>query len=78
MADDLTRQKLELDIDIRLRWLWEAMEECFKSGKLDLEAISVFVRAAYGQGYVDSQKEEWGKLQRDNGYHVPERIDESR
>jgi hypothetical protein len=68
---------VELDIDERITYLWEAVDIAVKKGNLtDLDIIGGLLRAAYGQGYVDALKEPRGKLQRDNGFQVPP-VDES-
>ena len=70
-------ERLALDIDLRLRWLWDEIAEAKEKGKLDdLTLVATFVRAAYGQGYVDALKEPHGTLQRENGFTVPPKLDE--
>lgn len=69
---------LELDIDSRIAFIWEAVDVAAKKGNLnDLDVIAGLIRAAYGQGYTDALREPRGKLQLDNGYPVPKTIDES-
>ncbi len=61
---------LELDIDIRLRSLWETAE-----GITDwnLEVAAAFMRSAYGLGYCDALMEpEPGQLTETHGYRTPD------
>lgn len=67
-------EKLGVDIDQRLFWLWQRIFET--EDPLDYVTVAFYIRAAYGQGYLDGQKEPYGKLQADNGYSVPQKIDE--
>jgi len=68
---------MELDIDERIAYIWQQIDIAAKNGVLaDLDFIGSIVRAAYGQGYSDALKEPHGKLHRDNGFAVPERLDE--
>jgi hypothetical protein len=61
--------KLELDIDLRLRYLWEELSEANEKGKIgDITLVASFIRWAYGQGYQDGQKEKIAKLHTDNGF----------
>ena len=64
---------LELDIDTRLADLWQVMWEDFPqiagNEQTRLE-FSVFMRAAYGRGYIDALKDK-GELCTDHGYRVP-------
>jgi CHASE3 domain sensor protein len=61
--------QLEMDIDLRIRSLWAEVEEI---KEWDIERIAKFVRAAYGQGYVDALREDLeglrAKLCHDHGY----------
>lgn len=69
--------RLEIDIDSRILYLWQSIDLAVENGNLgELEIIGGLLRAAYGQGYVDALKEPRGKLQRDNGYTIPNPIDE--
>lgn len=67
------RELLELDIDTRLadewRILWEDFPEIANEVHMR-EAIAVFMRAAYGRGYVDALKDK-GKLMDLHGYARP-------
>ena len=67
-----TRQELmDLDIDLRLTWLWHAI---WTVPDLDLEFVASCVRFAYGAGYFDALTEEVrGKLYREHAYDVPKR-----
>lgn len=67
-------ERLELDIDTRIIWILREIFE--EEDEFDLDTLCTIVRAAYGQGYMDALTEPHGKLPRDTGYHVPERIDE--
>lgn len=66
-------EKLGADMDLRLMWLWQIILSIEED--LDLVTLASWIRAAYGQGYVDGQSEPYGKLQQDNGFRVPEKID---
>lgn len=60
---------LELDIDTRIADLWQEMAEV---EEWSVEAVSAFMRAAYGKGYTDALVEgATGKLCTDHGYKVP-------
>lgn len=62
-------ERLALDIDTRLASLWT---EAFEVEEWTLEAVAVFMRAAYGAGYVGALTEDVrGRLCRENGYEVP-------
>jgi len=61
-------ERLEIDIDTRLRDLWD---EAYRIPEWNLELVAAFMRAAYGKGYCDSLKEERGELLREHGYKVP-------
>jgi hypothetical protein len=62
-------RRVELDIDLRLRYLWEELAEADQKGKIgDLTLVAAFCRWAYGQGYQDGQKEEYQKLEKETGY----------
>jgi hypothetical protein len=62
---------LALDIDIRLRNLWR---ETTDVDEWDLKTVAAFIRAAYGQGYIDALKEDTqgqrAKLCTDHGYRT--------
>lgn len=68
--EKITRlNRLELDIDLRLRELWiEAAEVT----EWDITQVAAFFRAAYGVGYMDALREDTkdqrAKLCKDNGY----------
>lgn len=60
---------LESDIDTRLHELWQ---EAFLVSDWTLEGVAVFMRAAYGRGYVDALTEDMpGELCRAHGYKIP-------
>lgn len=63
---------LALDIDIRTRALWEEISQV---KEWDLDTIAAFVRAAYGQGYIDALNEakvnDAARLCKDHGYRIP-------
>lgn len=64
---------LELDIDTRLADLWQCLWEDWPKIANDPDlrsAMAVFMRAAYGRGYIDSMKDK-GKLCTTHGYGVP-------
>jgi hypothetical protein len=75
-SDDLYRElkrlaqtdALALDIDIRLRGIWKEAEGI----DWDIDKMAAFIRAAYGQGYIDALKEDAqgqrAKLCIDHGY----------
>jgi hypothetical protein len=62
---------LSLDIDIRLRKLWVEVEQV---EQWDITQAAAFIRAAYGQGYMDALKEDAegsrAKLCHDHGYRA--------
>jgi hypothetical protein len=63
---------LELDIDIRLRQIWDVILENVEPSMY--EQVAAIARAAYGQGYMDclSETEEAaGSLCVDHGYKLP-------
>jgi len=66
-------ESLAVDIDLRLRGLWDLIAEL--AGEERLDAVMALVRAAYGFGYVDAIKEvdanERGKLCLEHGFAVP-------
>lgn len=69
---------MELDIDSRIAYLWEALDSHLRSNRISLnedqmEFFGSMLRAAYGQGYTDALSEPYGTLQRDNGYSPPVR-----
>ncbi len=66
-------ERLELDIDFRIHDLWQELWGDFAAhirDDHDREVIAVFMRAAYGKGYMDALKDR-GELCRDHGYTVP-------
>jgi hypothetical protein len=72
MAAALSRiDLLELDIDLRIRDLWD---EAYQTTEWNLEKVASFLRAAYGKGYTSALVEETrGQLCSDYGYQVPSR-----
>ena len=70
VSETVTRlDLLELDIDTRMAYLWAEAENVTD---WNLEAIAIYLRAAYGLGYVDALRErKRGQLCRDHGYRVP-------
>ena len=73
MIDRLDR--LALDIDLRLREVWEfAFDIQFDHDTFDLGSVGVLIRAAYGKGYMDALQEPVeASLCRDHGYRMPKR-----
>jgi hypothetical protein len=66
------RDNLAMTIDLRLADLWAEVFEV-EQGKLDVELLAWFLRAAYGQGYTDALRESRrGQLCLDLGYTVPD------
>jgi hypothetical protein len=64
-------KKLELDIDCRLVDLWAMADEV---PEWSLELTVAYMRAAYGQGYMDSLREDVrGRLCKEHGYRLPSR-----
>lgn len=64
--------RFELDIDLRLTWLWGEAIEVF--GENELPYLGWFMRAAYGQGHYDALREpDPEALYREHGYRVPVR-----
>ncbi len=66
---------LELDIDCRLSDLWQTLWRDFDylsraASDQTRQEFAVFMRAAYGKGYMDALKDR-GELCRDHGYTVP-------
>lgn len=60
---------LELDVDTRLSDLWSHLLE---NEQWDLVTTAQFMRAAYGQGYLDALEEPTrGQFALDHGYRVP-------
>jgi len=60
---------LELDIDLRLAYLWR---EASQVTEWSLDVVAAYMRAAYGKGYCDALTEETpGQLCIDHGYRVP-------
>lgn len=51
------KQKLDLELDIRLVSLWRLIED-IPEEEWDLNKVSHFIRAAYGLGYVDALTED--------------------
>ena len=83
MMENERRQALEVDIDLRLRPLWDTL---WGDGAPDLakaltenedaaREFGALVRYAYGRGYTDAQEEEAsgrrGELQRNTGHRIP-------
>jgi hypothetical protein len=68
-------ERVSIDIDTRLLWLWIKLGEMGET--FTLEEIAPFIRGAYGQGWTDALREPRGKLAADNGYRVPRSLDES-
>jgi hypothetical protein len=65
-------EPLAMAIDLRLTDLWAELFE-LEPGKIDLELLGWFLRAAYGQGYTDALREtQRGQLCLDLGYAVPD------
>lgn len=66
---------LELDIDLALRWLWIELDKDVQAGRLteeDLVLVVAYVRASYGQGYIDALNEETpADLATRRGYEDP-------
>ncbi|HEX5394802.1 MAG TPA: hypothetical protein VFW52_00340 [Candidatus Saccharimonadales bacterium] len=73
---DLSEEKphilrLELDIDIRLKELWDGMSD---DDEFNLDRVGAIMRAAYATGYYDALKEtddQSGSLLKAHGYHMP-------
>jgi hypothetical protein len=66
------RDNLAMTIDLRMADLWAEVFEV-EEGKLDMELLGWFLRAAYGQGYTDALRESRrGQLCLDLGYTVPD------
>jgi hypothetical protein len=66
------KETLAMAIDLRLTDLWAELFE-LEPGKIDLELLGWFLRAAYGQGYTDALREtQRGQLCLDLGYAVPD------
>ena len=64
---------LELDIDTRLHDLWQCLWDDFPRIAGDEQTrteFAVFMRAAYGRGYIDALKDK-GTLCTEHGYGVP-------
>ena len=60
---------LEIDIDTRMLDLWN---EVIKVETWDINAVAIYMRAAYGKGYCDSLTEsQRGQLPIEHGYKVP-------
>lgn len=71
MTEPSRFELLELDIDARLHDLWGMAAE---TPAWNLEHAARFMRAAYGQGYLDALREDRrGELCLQHGYAVPER-----
>lgn len=67
-------EHLELDIDLRIRDLWQMLDDEFPELEEYRETVAAFMRAAYGRGYVDSLMEPLrGQLCKEHGYTVPSR-----
>jgi hypothetical protein len=66
------KETLAMAIDLRITDLWAELFE-LEPGKIDLELLGWFLRAAYGQGYTDALREtQRGQLCLDLGYAVPD------
>jgi hypothetical protein len=71
------KQKIELDVDLRMLNLWEdltevAAEKGWSAGTV--KVIAIYMRAGYGAGYfqaLEEKPEDRGKLARDHGFRVP-------
>lgn len=64
------RERLEVELDLRLRSLWEVV--CHSEVELALPVVAAALRAAYGQGYLDAcQEPVRGELLREYGYLRP-------
>jgi hypothetical protein len=62
---------LELDVDLRLRVLWQ---EACQVTVWNAETVGAYIRAAYGKGYCDALSEDVpGSLCEEHGYRVPQR-----
>lgn len=60
---------LELELDIRTSALWTFLSP---DAELTLEFVGSLIRAAYGQGYLDSLSEPVpGLMLRELGYELP-------
>ena len=66
----LTGEKLETAIDLRLHDLWG---ETIDFPAFDLDAVGVFMRAAYARGYTDALKDGGAFMRDELGYKLPER-----
>ena len=66
--------RLFLDVDIRLREVWEQAFDIDDGGEWDLQLVGELMRMAYGRGYMDALQEPVeGLLLRDHGYRIPQR-----
>ena len=65
-------ERMEFDIDLRLRVLWAQIEDV---KEWDIPTLAAFFRLAYGSGYIDALREvkegDAGRLCLDHGYNVP-------
>jgi hypothetical protein len=69
LPDLSKKQKLELELDIRLASIWNLTDD-FE--EWDLEKVAQFMRASYAQGYVHALTEEEGGTLLDDapGYRI--------
>lgn len=72
LPDISKKQKLEIELDIRLASIWQLLED----QDIDLALLSQFMRASYTRGYVDALTEvEGGRLLKDvPGYSISGRV----
>ena len=66
-------EMLELDIDTRIHDLWRCLWDDFPRIAQDAELrveFAVFIRAAYGRGYMDALVDK-GELCTEHGYRLP-------
>lgn len=69
LPDITKKQKLEIELDLRLSEIW-GLTDSFE--EWDLSALAQFIRAAYTKGYIDAlTEEEGGRLLSDvPGYRI--------
>ena len=66
-------ERLELDVDLRLRECWPILFDLQLRPEL-AEAIGTLMRACYAQGYHDHATEPFeNSLYREHGYRLPTR-----
>lgn len=64
---------LELDIDCRLAEIWAQLAP-WEGRPMKLADVAVFMRAAYGKGYMDALGEaKPGEMLSEHGYRIPQR-----